>query len=153
MVKPLLVNISGMRGAGVSAACDRIQRCLNGQRINTVIVTLRSARDVKEFKDNLILNKYAGVRVVLFDKHFNTESAIRRRLNTELWFDDSVLPHISLLMSPATSTKDRHEAYLKIAKAHYGTDNHHVISTKGAYGKLYAAGNIKNLILRELSHA
>ena len=150
---PLLVSISGPRHVGVTSACDRISRCLNGMGFNTVIVRLTTAREVVNFDDNFLMGKYIGVDVILFDKHFNTESAARRRLETELWFDDSVELDLSVLIIPATSDKDRHLAYLKMRPAHFGTDNHHVVSSAGKDGQLYAAGNIKLLILKEMTDA
>ena len=153
MPKPLLVNINGMRGIGVTVACDRVARCLNGMGINTVVVSLKTGRECVEFTDNIVMGKYAGVDVVLFDKHFYTESAARRMMRSPLWcfdFDADALPHLSLLLSPKHSKKDRHKYYLDMLPAHFGTDNHHVITVDDkAYAKLYAAGTIKQLILRE----
>lgn len=151
--KPLLVNISGMRHAGVTSACERIARCLTGMGFNTVVVKTATGRDCSEFSDDLVLGKYNDVDVVLFDKHFFTESAARRNLHNQLWSFADDLPDLSLLMSPAESINERHKVYLELPHAHYGTSNHHVISTKGRDGKLYAAGNMKALIIKELRHA
>lgn len=154
MRKPLLVNINGMRGVGVTVACDRVARCLNGMGINTVVVSLNTGRECVIFADNIVMGKYAGVDVVLFDKHFYTESAARRQLRDALWrfdVDADALPHLSLLLSPKHSKKDRHKHYLTMMPAHFGTDNHHVITVDdNSHAKLYAAGTIKQLILREL---
>ena len=151
--KPLLVNVSGMRYAGVTCACQRVARCLNGMGFNTVIVKTSTARDCTDFSDDLVLGKYNGHDVVLFDKHFYTESAARRNLHTHIWKFTDALPDISVLMSPSSSANDRHQVYLKLPHSHYGTSNHHIVSTKGHDGQLYAAGNIKKLILREMSRA
>lgn len=153
MRKPLLVNIAGMRYAGVTAACVRVMRCLNAMGIRTEISNLVSKNDVAAFELSLSLNAYDGVDVILFDKHFYTETAARRGLKTDLWIDRDAMPNISVLMSPAESPKERHKIYLQMPQAHYGTANHHVISTKGVNGKLFAAGNIKALILKELRRA
>lgn len=151
MPKPLLVNISGMRSSGVSVACERVGISLNAMDINTVIVKLSTAKECISFSDDLVLGKYNGVDVVLFDKHFFTESAVRRSLKQPLWLmDDDASPDLSVLMTPKASDKDRHKNYLNLMLEHFGTDNHHVISTAGKNGKLYAAGNIKRLILKEL---
>lgn len=151
--KSLLVNISGMRRAGVTTACARVARCLNGMGFNTVVVTTKTARECTDFSDDVVLGKYNGVDVVLFDKHFFTESAARRNLHNQLWSFADVLPDLSVLMTPAESPNDRHKAYLQLPHMHYGTSNHHIVDTKGNDGQLYAAGNIKALILREMSHA
>lgn len=154
MRKPLLVNISGMRSAGVSCACDRVARCLNGMGFNTVVVKTSTLRECIKFSDDVVLGKYNGVHVVLFDKHFFTESAARQRLRNDLWIEgDDNTPDLSVLMTPCNSPKDRHKIYLQMTPNHYGTDNHHIISTKGANGKLFAAGNIKALILKDLRRA
>lgn len=151
--KPLLVNVSGMRHVGVTGACQRVARCLNGMGFNTVVVKTSTGRDCTDFSDDLVLGKYNGCDVVLFDKHFYTESAARRNLHTQLWSFTDALPDISILMSPSESDNDKHKAYLKLPHSHYGTNNHHVVSTQGRNGKLYAAGNIKKLILGEMSRA
>lgn len=151
--KPLLVNVSGMRYAGVSVACSRVATCLNGMGFNTVIVKTSTARECTDFSDDLVLGKYNGVDVVLLDKHFYTESAARRNLHNQLWSFTDALPDLSVLMSPAESNNDKHKAYLNLPHSHFGTTNHHVVSTQGKDGRLYAAGNIKRLILKELSRA
>lgn len=154
MANPMLVNISGMRRAGVTVACDRVARSLNGMGFNTVVVKTSTSHECLKFSDDVVLGKYRGVSVVIFDKHFFTESAARRGLRNELWIeDDNNVPDLSILMTPDTSPKDRHKIYLKMPTEHYGTDNHHVISTNGKNGKLFAAGNIKALILREMRRA
>lgn len=153
MRKPLLVNISGMRYAGVTCACGRIERCLNAMGIRTEVVSLDSKRAVGAFELELLLKGYDGIDVILFDKHFYTETAARRGLNAALWIDSDGMPDISVLMSPAESPNERHKIYLQMPQAHYGTANHHVISTKGVNGKLFAAGNIKALIIKELRRA
>ena len=150
---PLLVNISGSRYVGITCACERIARCLTAMGFDTAIIKLTTAREVSEFEMNLSLDGFAGVDVILFDKHFYTETAARRGLGAGLWSDKDGMPDISVLMTPATSPKSRHETYLKMPIGHYGTDNHHIVSTKGANGRLYAAGNIKALILREMVNA
>lgn len=151
--KPLLVNISGSRYVGVTCACGRIERCLNAMGIRTEVISLDSKRAVGAFKLELLLKGYDGIDVILFDKHFYTETAARRGLNVALWVDEYGMPDISVLMSPATSINDHHKTYLTMSAAHYGTSNHHVISTTGTDGALFAAGNIKALILKELRRA
>lgn len=150
MAKPLLVNISGMRRIGVSCACDRAARSLNTMGLNTVIIKLSTGGECADFADDLILGKYDGVHVVLFDKHFYTETAARRNLSHVRWHDDDIGLDLSVLLTPSQSHNDQHKAYFKIDQRHYGTPNHHVINVDGKHGKLYAAGNIKKLILREL---
>ena len=149
MPKPLLVNVSGMRRSGVTTACERVMRCLNTQGINTVIVKLCTERQVLAFEDSFVLGMYKGVDVVLFDKHFYTETAARRSLRTEMWMDDSIEPHLSALIIP-TDSSSRH--YLDLNLVHYGTENHHIVKATGERGKLYAAGAIRHLIMRELSY-
>lgn len=153
MAKPLLVNISGMRHVGVTCACERVSRCLKGMGFNTVIVNTTTGRECINFSDDLALGKYDGVDVVLFDKHFYAESAARRGLHQSMWNFEDALPDISILMSPAASKNDRHKVYLQLPHSHYGTSNHHIVSTKGDDGRLYAAGTIKSLVIRELNNA
>lgn len=162
--QPLLININGAPHIGVTTACQRVARCLNEQGIVTDIVALERGIDSVNFEDDYILDKYKHVDVIIFDKHRNTESAIKRKLNQPLWFDDSVKPNISVLLSchrtaykkfirhneDKVKALGRHESYLSCAKEHYGTVNHHVIDIDGKHGHLYAAGTIKSLILREL---
>lgn len=153
MAKPLLVNVSGMRRVGVTSACDRVARSLNAMGFETIVVSLDSAREVMAFDDEIVLNGAGGVDIVIFDKHFYTETAARRGLKTAIWNDDDPTPDLSILMTPNHSPNDRHKDYLKLAQAHYGTDNHFVINTSTHDGKLYAAGNIRALILREIRRA
>lgn len=161
---PLLVNISGAAHIGVTTACDRVQRCLNAQGIITDVLTLERSIDVVNFDDDYLLGKYMHLDVILFDKHRHAEAAIKRRLIQSLWDSEGVVPDISVLLSSSIDSYNRdirnrsdrrikvahHEAYLSTDKVHYGTRNHHVVSTDGKNGQLYAAGTIKSLILREL---
>ncbi|WP_201555811.1 hypothetical protein [Psychrobacter sp. 72-O-c] len=162
--KPLMINICGAPRIGVTTACERVQRCLNAQGVITDVLTLERGIDVVNFEDDFVLGNYMHLDVILFDKHRNTESAIKRRLIQPLWFDDGVLPHISVLMSCTLEVYQRHtrnrgskrqmaaqhEAYLSAGKEHYGTRNHHAVDIDGKNGQLYAAGTIKSLIFKEL---
>jgi len=162
--KPLLVSVCGAPHIGVTTACDRLQRCLNSQGIITDVLRLERNIDAMEFDDDYVLGKYAHLDVILFDRHRNVESAVKRRLIKPLWDDESIMPDLSVLLSCSmgnyhTHIKSRldqrkkathHESYLCIDRAHYGTRNHHVINTDGTHGRLYGAGTIKSLIMREL---
>lgn len=162
--QPLLVAINGAPHIGVTTACDRVARCLNEQGIITDVLTVERGVDAVNFKDDYLLDKYKHLGVILFDKHRNTESAVKRRLIQPLWFDDRVKPSISVLLSCHGDVYKRfirhneaklnalaqHEAYLSCNKEHYGTSNHFVIDIDGKHGQLYAAGTIKSLIMREL---
>lgn len=162
--QPLLININGAKRIGVTTACQRVARCLNEQGIITDVVMIERGIDAVTFADDYLLDKYKHLDVILFDKHRNTDSAVKRRLIQPLWFDDSVKPSLSVLLSCHSAVYKRfirhneskvnalaqHEAYLSCAKEHYGTSNHHVIDIDGKHGQLYAAGTIKSLILREL---
>ncbi len=161
---PLLVNINGAPHIGVSTACHRVASCLNAQGIITNIIALERGIDAINFEDDYLIDMFSHVDVIIFDKHRSTESAIKRRLNQPLWFDDSVKPNLSVLLSCHADVYKRfiwnseckrkalaqHENYLTCPKEHYGTSNHHVIDIEGKHGHLYAAGTIKSLILREL---
>lgn len=161
---PLLINVSGAPHIGVTTACDRVQRCLNAQGIITDVVALERSVDVANFDDDYLIGNYGHLDVILFDKHRNADSAVKRRLIHPLWASDGVVPHISILLSCTLQNYQRrisnrsdkrkkaehHGCYLTIDKEHYGTDNHHVINTDGKNGQLYAAGTVKSFILREL---
>ncbi len=162
--KPLLVSVCGAPHIGVTAACDRLQRCLNAQGIITDVLALSSNRDAMAFDDDYADGNYMHLDVILFDKHRSVDSAVKRRLIQPLWDDESVLPDLSVLLSSSMNSyheaiRNRtdprikaahHEAYLSIEKKHYGTKNHHVVTVDGPHGRLYAAGTIKSLIMREL---
>lgn len=161
---PLLINVSGAPHIGVTAACDRVQRCLNAQGIITDVITLERGIDVNNFDDDYLLGNYSHLDVILFDKHRNADSAVKRRLIHPLWDTEGVTPDISVLLNCSLENYQRrisnrsdkrkkaehHGFYLEIDKEHYGTSNHHVINTDGKNGLLYAAGTIKGFILREL---
>lgn len=161
---PLLINVSGAPHIGVTAACGRVQRCLNAQGIITDVITLNRGIDVVNFDDDYLLGNYMHLDVILFDKHRNADSAIKRRLIKPLWDEEGATPDISILLSCSLANYQRqvsqrsdkhnkvgqHETYLSTDKVHYGTRNHHVVDTDGKNGQLYAAGTIKSLILREL---
>ena len=161
---PLLISVSGAPHIGVTAACDRVQRCLNAQGIITDVITLERGIDVINFDDDYALGKFRHLDVILFDKHRNADSAVKRRLIHTLWRIEGVLPDISILLSCTLHNYQRHirnrsdkrkkaehhSFYLEIDKEHYGTSNHYVINTDGKKGLLYAAGTIKGFILREL---
>lgn len=162
--KPLLVSVCGAPHIGVTAACDRLQRCLNAQGIITDVLKLDRNVDVMNFDDDFLLGNYMHLDVILFDKHRSVESAVKRRLIQTLWDDESVMPDLSVLLSCTQDNYQRqirsrvdqrkkltqHESYLCIDRVHYGTRNHHVVNTDGKHGQLYAAGTIKSLIMREL---
>lgn len=162
---PLLINISGAAHIGVTTACERVQRCLNAQGIITDVIALERGIDVVNFDDDYLLGEYMHLDVILFDKHRNADSAIKRRLIQPLWDDDGIVPDISILLSCTLSNYQRqicnrsdkhkkvgqHETYLSTDKVHYGTSNHHIVGTDGKDGHLYAAGTIKSLIMRELN--
>lgn len=161
--KPLLVNVVGAKGIGVSVAIDRIQRYLNTHEIDTAVANLKCSSDVLRFEDSYVIGKYHSRQVVLFDKHFNVASAARQRLRTPLWHDESIKPDLSVLLHNTTpkrikgwmnsrQSKSELDAYLLMSPAHWGTDNHHVVSIIGEHGRLFAAGKVLDLILRELSH-
>ena len=161
---PLLINISGAPHIGVTTACERVQRCFNAQGIITDVITLDRGIDVVNFDDDYLLGNYGHLDVILFDKHRNAGSAVKRRLIHPLWDTEGVIPDISVLLncsledyqrrisnrSDKRKKAEHHSGYLSINKEHYGTRNHHVVSTDGKNGQLYAAGTIKSLILREL---
>lgn len=161
---PLLINISGAAHIGVTTACGRVQRCLNAQGILTDVLTLERGIDVVNFDDDYALGNYMHLDVILFDKHRNADSAIKRRLIQPQWDEEGVTPDISILLSCSLDNYHRqirnrsdkhkkvgqHETYLSTEKAHYGTRNHYVVDIGGKNGQLYAAGTIKSLILREL---
>lgn len=162
--KPLLVSVCGAPHIGVTAACDRLQRCLNAQGIVTDVLKLDRNVDVMNFDDDFTLGNYMHLDVILFDKHRSVESAVKRRLIRPLWDDESVMPDLSVLLSCTQDNYQRqirsrleqrkkmtqHESYLCIDRTHYGTRNHRVVNTDGKHGLLYAAGTIKSLIMREL---
>ncbi|AAZ18339.1 hypothetical protein Psyc_0476 [Psychrobacter arcticus 273-4] len=162
---PLLINVSGAAHIGVTTACDRVQRCLNAQGILTDVLSLERSIDVVNFDDDYVLGNYMHLDVILFDKHRNTDSAIKRRLIQPLWEEEGITPDISILLTCSLANYQRqvsqrsdkhkkvaqHETYLTTDKVHYGTRNHHVVETDGKNGQLYAAGTIKSLILRELT--
>ncbi len=161
---PLLINVSGAAHIGVTTACERVQRCLNAQGIITDVLNLARGIDVVNFDDDYVLGNYMHLDVILFDKHRNTDSAIKRRLIQPLWEEEGVTPDISVLLSCTPDNYKRqicnridkrkkfehHGYYLAINRDHYGTRNHHVVNIDGKNGQLYAAGTIKSLILREL---
>ena len=161
---PLLINVSGAAHIGVTTACERVQRCLNAQGIITDVITLDRGIDVVNFDDDYLLGNYMHLDVILFDKHRNADSAIKRRLIQPIWDEEGVTPDISILLSCSLGNyqrqicnrSDKHkkvgqqETYLTTDKVHYGTRNHHVVNTDGKNGHLYAAGTIKSMILREL---
>lgn len=161
---PLLINISGAPHIGVTTACERVQRCFNAQGIITDVITLDRGIDVVNFDDDYLLGNYGHLDVILFDKHRNADSAVKRCLIHPLWDTEGVIPDISVLLNCSIEDYQRrisnrcdkrkkaehHSGYLSINKEHYGTRNHHVVSTDGKNGQLYAAGTIKSLILREL---
>lgn len=163
-IKPLIVSVCGAPHIGVTAACDRLQRCLNAMGIITDVLVLSSNRDTMIFDDDYMLGNYMHLDVILFDKHRSVDSAVKRRLIQPLWDDESVMPHLSVLLSSGIDSYQKvirnrtdarikaahHEAYLSIEKKHYGTKNHHVVTVDGPHGQLYAAGTIKSLIMREL---
>ena len=167
--KPLLVNIVGATNSGVSTACHRVAVALNQQGIKTVIIQLKNRRETIRFEDDYILDKYKHVDVVLFDKHYRSLSAARRRLHEPLWDDDSVKMYISVLLTCKMQTYERRylltcskdkprwfeqnfEIWNTMSKKHFGSQHHIDIDTDGVHGLLYAAGNIKKLILQELSN-
>lgn len=162
--RPLLVNIVGVAFSGTTTACGRIERFLNSHGIKTVVSAPKSASDVLRFEDNLVMGKYTNTDVVLFDKHWNVASAARQRLRNPLWHDESVLPDISCLMHCDIDTYHKRypkrlkpesldanlNTFLLMSDGHFGTANHHVLDTQGNHGRVFAAGKIKNLILKEL---
>lgn len=164
--KPLLVNINGAAHIGVTTACHRVARCLNAQAIATDVITVSRGIDAANFEDDYILDKYKHLEVILLDRHHYTASAIKRRLQQPLWMwqEDNVTPNISVLLSCHNdvykrfikSNEDKrtalghHEAHLSCNKEHYGTYNHYMLDVDGKHGRLYAAGTIKSLIMREL---
>lgn len=161
---PLLINVSGAAHIGVTTACDRVQRCLNAQGILADVIKLERGIDVVNFDDDYLLGNYSHLDVILFDKHRNADSAVKRRLTHTLWDTEGVIPDISVLLSCTPDNYGRqirnrsdkrkksehHGYYLAIDREHYGTRNHHVVNIDGKNGQLYAAGTIKSLILREL---
>lgn len=160
----LLISVCGAPHIGVTTACERVQRCLNAQGIITDVLTLERGIDVINFDDDYLLGRYMHLDVILFDKHRNAASAVKRRLTYPLWDTEGVVPDLSVLLSSSIDGYNRairnrsdkhkkaahHEAYLSMEKAHYGTKNHHVVDVDGKKGQLYAAGTLKSLILREL---
>ena len=161
---PLLINISGAPHIGVTTACERVQRCLNAQGIITDVIVLERGIDVVNFDDDYLLGNYSHLDVILFDKHRNADSAVKRRMIQPLWDTERVVPDISVLLSCTPDNYkcqirnridkrkkfEHHGYYLAIDREHYGTRNHHVVNIDGKNGQLYAAGTIKSLILREL---
>lgn len=161
---PLLINVSGAPHIGVTTACERVQRCLNAQGIITDVIVLERGIDVVNFDDDYLLGNYGHLDVILFDKHRNADSAVKRRMIQPLWDTERVVPDISVLLSCSPDNYkcqirnridkrkkfEHHGYYLAIDREHYGTRNHHVVNIDGKNGQLYAAGTIKSLILREL---
>lgn len=162
--KPLMISVCGAPHIGVTTACDRVQRCLNAQGIITDVIALERGIDVINFDDDYLLGKYMHLDVILFDKHRNADSAVKRRLIQPLWDSEGVVPDMSVLLSSSIDGYNKairnrtdkhkkavhHEAYLSIERVHYGTKNHHVVEVDGKNGQLYAAGTLKSLIMREL---
>mgnify|MGYP003642801021 CR=1 FL=1 len=162
--KPLMISVCGAPHIGVTTACDRVQRCLNAQGVITDVIALERGIDVVNFDDDFLLGNYMHLDVILFDKHRNADSAVKRRLIQPLWDSEGVVPDMSVLLSSSIDGYNKairnrtdkrkkaahHEAYLSIERSHYGTKNHHVVEVDGKDGQLYAAGTLKSLILREL---
>lgn len=174
MKKPLLVSVSGIEGVGVGVACERVARSLNKMGINTVVVELGTPRKSVAWEDSYILGSYDGVDVVLLKRHGFTHTAVNRRLSPSccIWKTDSVRPHFACLLTCNEGVyAERNNISLKKIKfdrpilklerlkyyntlewCHWGTKRIYVLDTSGKYGRLRAAGNIKRLILKELSY-
>ena len=97
--KPLMISVCGAPHIGVTTACDRVQRCLNAQGVITDVIALERGIDVVNFDDDFLLGNYMHLDVILFDKHRNADSAVKRRLIQPLWDSEGVVPDMSVLLS------------------------------------------------------
>lgn len=164
-MKPLIVSINGASGIGTSAVCCRVAIALNIMKINTVVVHLPKPPDVRRFEDDFKLGKYNGVDVILIDIHGYTASAAKRRLHKSMFDEYSVKPDVGVLLNCSFSVfksrcadenQRKHAAfmidrYAVMSADFYGVKKRIDINLDKRYGRLCAAGKIKNIVLEAIN--
>lgn len=154
---------------GVTSVCTRIKFALENLNYAAQVIAPRSLRDVEKFEDNYYCQQFADSDVILFDNHHYTTSAIRTGRREIGFYDaDAIKPDFSFLL---VANLDDYVTLAGLRKSHEGQRNARAILNKyqtcspdffGSQGlqtlkvdcdmgRLIAAGNIKQFILKELN--
>lgn len=167
----IIVNIVGLPRIGVSTLCLRVRFALEAMGISVNIVAPKTLRAVTQFENDVRAGDI-DADVVLIDNHAYTKYAIRNQSKISLFDAASIRPTVSILVSTTMpeylkmmgkfenasvaikrSTSAMIESYRGCDIKHWGCDRLYILSVNAADGRLYAAGNVKRIILKELARA
>lgn len=169
--KPLIVSINGVAKVGVSSVVERLRVCLTSRGLDVLVDSTDAPRDWDVIANDIAMDEFDGVDVMLIDRHPYTVTSARRGLHKSRFRDQNLIDLSILLTCDPDTHKKRSKMgqsqevwpnknarrvigdYLELGVEHYGTDNHHTIITDGPLGILYAAGAVRQLIDKELRHA
>lgn len=167
----IIVNIVGLPRIGVSTLCLRVRFALEAMGISVNIVAPKTLRAVTQFENDVRAGDI-DADVVLIDNHGYTKHAIRTESDITLFDRASIRPDFSILVTAEASeylklmgrsenatvvvkrgTSAMIQKYRSCDIKHWGSERLHILSVNGSDGRLYTAGNVKRLILRELARA
>ncbi len=171
MKKPLIVNIVGISGIGVSSVCKRTKIALEKRNRRVKIASPRSFRDVFFFEELIKTNTLENINVILIDNHYYRTKGFSMMRNRVQFDSDAVMADFGVLLTAtvkdfaqmsgqdienpksAKYLAEKLGAYQHGDERHMGSNNVIKYKVEPPHGILFASGFVVRLIDKVLDNA
>ncbi len=163
----IVVNIAGVAKVGTTYVAESVARELRKKGLKVEVLNLKNAKELIIWEDNYLSGRYKKTDVFLIDKHPIVAKMANKRLTTNRFTGDNVEMDLTFLLTCEPedlkgrmgeqvkdvnrfSLRDKLIYHKNMQLERYHTYRFKTIDTSGKMGLLWACGQVRDEIFREL---